>query len=66
MKIIDAAESLLDRLGQTSSNQEFLDLIDVSITQIIKTHENRDFLAFRLFFPYYCRTCIIFQTSAWI
>jgi len=30
MKIIDAAESLLDRLGQTSSNQEFLDLIDAS------------------------------------
>ena len=27
MKVIDAAESLLDRMGSTKSNKEFLDLI---------------------------------------
>ena len=30
MKVIDAAETLLERLGKTSSNKEFLDLIQTS------------------------------------
>ena len=30
MKVIDAAESLLDRMSKTKSNQEFLDLIQTS------------------------------------
>ena len=30
MKIVDAAESLLDRMSKTKSNKEFLDLIHTS------------------------------------
>ena len=30
MKIIDAAESLIDRMSSTSSNEEFLELIQTS------------------------------------
>jgi transcription termination factor Rho len=30
MKVIDAAESLLDRMAKTQSNKEFLDLIQTS------------------------------------